>query len=143
MIKSNGMYILKGELAIPVSSAREWGEWFENSNDRFLARTTIDDIMVSTVFLGVDYNFGGVGDPLLFETMIFAGDDYSDTVEFEFAKNEHSFWGSAKRDSFYGEAIATHHQAVEEIRKRLEGSKRAAERMIVSITVTKKAKVDE
>jgi hypothetical protein len=33
-----------------------------------------EGVEVSTVFLGVDHNFFGVGGPILFETMIFGGD---------------------------------------------------------------------
>ena len=32
-----------------------------------------EDIVVSTVFLGLDHRFLGEGDPILFETMIFGG----------------------------------------------------------------------
>lgn len=36
-----------------------------------VARTAVGGVDVSTVWLGVDYNHGGVGDRLLFETMLF------------------------------------------------------------------------
>lgn len=51
---------------------RKWAEWFETA-DRLVARTQIGDVLVSTVFLGSDYNFGGEGLPLPFETMVFGG----------------------------------------------------------------------
>jgi hypothetical protein len=31
-------------------------------------------LVISTVFLGLDHNFGGQGAPVLFETMVFGGD---------------------------------------------------------------------
>ena len=65
------MYILKGKEAIPCSDPIEWGEWFATA-DRKVARETIGDSDISTVFLGYDYNFGE-GSPLLFETMVFGG----------------------------------------------------------------------
>lgn len=55
----------------------KWGEWFNKANRR-IAITEIEDrnLTVSTVFLGMDYNFGA-GPPLLYETMVFGGDvDY-------------------------------------------------------------------
>ncbi len=49
-----------------------WSQWFETA-DRTVARTQIGDVVVSTVFLGFDHNFGADGPPLLFETMVFGG----------------------------------------------------------------------
>lgn len=49
----------------------DWGYWFE-TGDRIVQQTHFDpDILVSTVFLGLDHRFGGRGPPLLFETMAF------------------------------------------------------------------------
>ena len=51
----------------------KWAMWFSTA-DRHVARTEISsDILVSTVFLGVDHSFGS-GPPILFETMIFGGE---------------------------------------------------------------------
>lgn len=36
----------------------------------------VDGTHVSTVWLGLDHNFTGAGPPLIFETMVFASDDY-------------------------------------------------------------------
>ncbi len=57
----------------------EWGKWFE-TDDRIIEQTDIDDVRVSTVFLGIDHNFNLTGPPILFETMIFGGehDQYQD-----------------------------------------------------------------
>ena len=53
-----------------------WSKWL-GSADRRVALDVIDvdgeEVKVSTVFLGVDHNFG-VGDPEIFETMIFGGE---------------------------------------------------------------------
>lgn len=65
-------YILndKGEPVIEKDLLK-WGKWFEGSGDkRKVASTTINDYFVSTVFLGLDYNWGD-GEPLLYETMVF------------------------------------------------------------------------
>ena len=49
----------------------KWGEWFsDNDSKRIVKQDTIGDVLVSTVFLGLDHNFEG-GIPLLYETMIF------------------------------------------------------------------------
>jgi hypothetical protein len=49
-----------------------WARWFQTA-DRTIARDELPgDVTVSTVFLGIDHNFGG-GRPLLFETMVFGG----------------------------------------------------------------------
>lgn len=57
-----------------------WARWFEqNIATRVVAKTYIgDDVQVSTVFIGIDHNWSGQGDPLVFETMIFGGlwDEY-------------------------------------------------------------------
>ena len=36
-----------------------------------MVETWVDDVRISTVFLGLDHNHGLSGDPLLFETMVF------------------------------------------------------------------------
>lgn len=65
-------YILKDKVAIPVDDLSEWATQFEAA-DRQVAFTEIrPGLFVSTVFLGMDHNFGD-GPPLLFETMTFDG----------------------------------------------------------------------
>jgi hypothetical protein len=78
----SGQYILdeNGE-PVEVDDLMVWAKWLENSGDvRRIARDTIGDVDVSTVFLGLDHNWGMSGPPLLFETMIFGGehDDWQD-----------------------------------------------------------------
>lgn len=58
---------------IPCDDVIEWGKWYQAasmSGRRFVAKTDLGHCEVSTVFLGVDYQFGD-GPPLLFETMVF------------------------------------------------------------------------
>lgn len=66
-------YKLDGHRAVPCSHA-EWSEWFAIA-DRRVAETWIDDIQVSTVFLGIDHNAFPHADPALFETMVFSDDE--------------------------------------------------------------------
>lgn len=77
---SMGNYILnaKGE-PVPEDDIVAWAKWFEKAK-RQIARTTIREAFVSTVFLGIDHQFLPDGPPLLWETMIFGGkhDGYQD-----------------------------------------------------------------
>jgi hypothetical protein len=50
-----------------------WGGWFRTSESHLLAEDQIGEVCISTVFLGLDHQFGD-GPPLLWETMIFGGE---------------------------------------------------------------------
>jgi hypothetical protein len=63
-------YLLKGREVYPAESLLDWALNFEQSN-RIVKKDTIDGVEVSTVFLGLDHNWGG-GPPLIFETMTFS-----------------------------------------------------------------------
>lgn len=69
-------YILdeKGN-AVPEPDTLKWARWFENAGKkRILKQTEIEPgVEVSTVFLGLDYNFTEKGEPLIWETMVFGG----------------------------------------------------------------------
>lgn len=64
-------YLLDGKVPYPVSSWREWSDPFFMMN-RTVRESFIGDVRVSTVFLGLDHQYGD-GPPILFETMIFNG----------------------------------------------------------------------
>lgn len=73
-------YILKGREVVTLegdNAVLEWAEWFEKA-DRHVSTTELDagsvKIVVSTVFLGLDHNFGYKDEkrPVLFETMIYS-----------------------------------------------------------------------
>ena len=67
-------YILKDHEAIPTDNLEEWGRMF-NNKDRIVKQETLPNgKRVSTVFLGLNYNWGE-GEPLLFETMVFNPDE--------------------------------------------------------------------
>ena len=68
----NRHYILINKKVIEVSSEL-WAEWLENAGkERIVKQQTLKNgNFVSTVFLGLDHNFG-IGKPLLFETMVFS-----------------------------------------------------------------------
>lgn len=81
-------YILEGKKAVPCDDLQKWGERFETTR-RHVGDTTVGDVRISTVFLGLDHSWGG-GRPLIFETMIFGGayDDYQE---------RYSTWEEAER----------------------------------------------
>lgn len=60
----------------PVSEPdlMKWADWFGDAQKnqlRVVARTDVSNYEVSTVFLALDYSFGGP-EPILYETMVFA-----------------------------------------------------------------------
>ena len=66
----NTRYILEGRKVRETDDLIEWAKAFENNN-RIIKQTELPNgKYISTVFLGIDHNFGG-GTPLLFETMVF------------------------------------------------------------------------
>jgi hypothetical protein len=84
----------------PVDTMEEWVHVFDVDNN-VVAQTGNDNIFVSTVFLGINHNFGFSEDtrPILFETMIFGGkmDEY-----------QHRYYT-------YDEAVAGHNMVCEEL----------------------------
>jgi hypothetical protein len=71
-VMNTDKYILDGHKAVVEKDLMKWAAWFENAN-RAVGRTEISkDVSVSTVFLGLDHQFGE-GPPLIFETMVFGG----------------------------------------------------------------------
>jgi hypothetical protein len=70
-------YILEGREIIEVDDLLEWAEFFESSNRQIGLDYNADKtVRVSTVFLGIDHGFMmGDGPPILFETMIFGGEN--------------------------------------------------------------------
>jgi hypothetical protein len=72
MTNSN-LYILRGKRAVKCDDATAWAKWFENSSNRIVTKEDINDVTVSTVFLGIDHAFRESSPPILFETMVFGG----------------------------------------------------------------------
>lgn len=65
---------------VPEPDLIKWAEWMEGAGNRRLVNDKLPGgITVSTVFLGLNHNFGN-GSPILWETMIFGGphDQYQD-----------------------------------------------------------------
>lgn len=69
----NLYYILdRNYNVIPASSVLEWAQWFTTSKN-IVKRNKINDILISTIFLGIDHNLSFVGQTILWETAIFNG----------------------------------------------------------------------
>lgn len=78
MLKNNGRYILDSDgTPVPCEDLITWGTWMSTPEVRKVAldQLTINGeaVKVSTVFLGLDHNYYGQGEPILYETMIFGG----------------------------------------------------------------------
>jgi len=65
---------------VPEPDLLKWAEWLEGaSSQRVVAQDNVGEVLVSTVFLGLNHSFTD-GPPILYETMIFGGnhDSYQD-----------------------------------------------------------------
>jgi len=72
----------------------EWAESFENPELKIVAQTELPEGEVSTVWLGLDHQFGD-GPPLIFETMVFGGELDQECERYsteEEAKAGHERW---------------------------------------------------
>lgn len=65
-------YILDGHNPVLCDDLLKWAEWYETADRTVLKTPLPNGIRVSTVFLGLNHNFGR-GKPILFETMVFGG----------------------------------------------------------------------
>lgn len=69
-----GKYILKDKKVVRVYDLFEWAKWMEEDRSvRRVAEDFVGKVHISTVFLGLDHNWGFSKKPVLFETMIFGG----------------------------------------------------------------------
>lgn len=92
-------------LPIPCFDLVEWGMWMEHA-DRLVAYDVFgegpDQYLVSTVFLGLDHDFFGRGNPLLFETAIFNEESGCEIVD------RYTTWGEAAAGHERVRSIAAH-----------------------------------
>lgn len=66
-------YVLRGKEVVPIKDVIEWARSFERSK-RIIQQDDLKYVQVSTVFLGLDYNWSDEGPPLVFESMVFPGE---------------------------------------------------------------------
>lgn len=79
-----------------------WARLHEDIAYKRVAETTIGNLWVSTVWLGLDHSFGG-GPPLIFETMVFVQGEGGNDLD-------------CRRYATEAEALAGHEEILEEIR---------------------------
>lgn len=94
-------WILRDHQPVWVSDA-EYYAFSGDFKNMHVAETHLGTRRVSTVFLGIDHNFGGSDPPILFETMIFEGDSYSDLYCDRYATWEQAVAGHAKAVGMLG-----------------------------------------
>lgn len=94
-------YILAEDGKTPVvcEDMHEWGRWMQDAKARKVALTVIPGGRISTIFLGLDHQYGD-GPPLLWETMYFEGDSFKDLA--------------CERYTTYEEAVIGHAEMVRE-----------------------------
>ena len=95
-------YILNADHTTTKVSLQEWSDMMETTDRRVAYDELPDGRRVSTVFLGLDHSYWG-GPPLLFETMVFSKNSYSDEYMLRYTT-----WKQAKRG---------HEQVMEELRR--------------------------
>ena len=99
-------YKLDGHTPVRVETLKAWADEVAQ-HDRITALTAIDpwrvdvtkidEVVISTVFLGVDYRMSRRGSPLLFETKVFGG-------SLDHFQNRCATWDNAER--MHAEAVA-------------------------------------
>ena len=87
---------------VQVDDVLEWARAFEKE-DRRVAMDSIGEVCISTVFLGLDHQFGD-GPPLIYETLVMGGEMDHDM----------------DRYSTRGEAESGHADMVARVRKELD-----------------------
>jgi len=73
----------KDRNAVPVEDVLDWAKW--KTDNPALSNVAYDkrgDVEVSTIFLGTNHNWR-TGPPILFETMVFGGDNDGLQVRYE------------------------------------------------------------
>lgn len=73
-------YILEGTKTRPEPDRMAWALWMNEFENRVVQQTTIGDVFVSTVFLGIDHSLLGNGPPILFETLVNGGNYYDNEI---------------------------------------------------------------
>ncbi len=89
-------YVLDDEHNPVAANLQTFAAWME-ANDKQLALDQIDDVVISTVFLGLDMQRPHLrgGDPVVFETMVFCADNKRMADKFDRMCVRYQHYGSA------------------------------------------------
>lgn len=75
-------YILKEKKPIMVDY-EDWVKWIKSNHpNRKVKQTQFNGGMVSTIFLGIDHNFSGFGEPLVFQSLVIGGINDGNSIRF-------------------------------------------------------------
>lgn len=98
------MYWILDSRGQPVQEPdlERWAHWMTHPHARRVAWTEVGEWTVSTVFLGIDHSFGHGPPPVLWETMVFGPEPWSDAQ-----------WRYTNREA----ALAEHDQIAEHVRR--------------------------
>jgi len=102
------VYDEEGELI--ESMLIQWAAWFEKNKQRKIGYTEIDNYLVSTIFNGLNLNYGHFGPPKWFETMVFEPPHLQEWFDGETVWLRTSIWCQRTRN--LKEAIAAHDEGV-------------------------------
>ena len=92
---------------VPEPDVLKWGKWFENNTDkRRVAFDRIGNVQVSTVFLGLDHNWGE-GPPLLYETMVFYTPRRQGFDIYRYATRDEALAGHERAKSIVGNTLTS------------------------------------
>lgn len=73
-----------------------YGELPPDHADRRVARDELGHVRVSTVFLGLDHRYGPDGPPLVYETMVFPSDSWTEQACERYSTREEALAGHAR-----------------------------------------------
>ncbi len=105
-------YVIDKNHNISTVDLYEWAKWFESVDgrkNRIVKQDKVKRMFISTVFLGLDYDWGRTNKPILFETMVF--DESKPKKHPDFGQDIYQ-----RRYATYDEALSAHKKLVHEIK---------------------------
>ncbi len=117
MINRMQHYILKEDHTVEAVDLMTWANWFEGNPTRLVKQEHVGDWYVSTVFLGLDYNYATdeTSPPILFETMVF---DHSRKRTYKLGNKIHTSHPDVYQERYhtYDEALNAHNKLVDALK---------------------------
>jgi hypothetical protein len=91
-----------------------WAMWLEKNRQRIIEQDQVEELWVSTIFMGLDHSYRPKGPPLWFETMVFHEPEYEPRLDRMIRPEA----GYCERYTTIQEARAGHAAAIEWIKAR-------------------------